>query len=91
MQEIKGHALALGVLVVGLMEQRGLLNLEPDVDIDQLTMELELFIQSNQDLALQLDFLVQIETFMTKFCPEVCQDLGICQSLRANMYLNELR
>jgi len=54
-------------------------------------MTLEQFILSNQDLALKVEFLVLIENFLTKFCPEVCEDLNISSLPFNRKVLNALR
>lgn len=88
---MKRHSLALAILVIGLMQQQGILNLEVDVNLEELQMTLEQFILSNQDLALKVEFLVLIENFLTKFCAEVCEDLNISSLPFNRKVLNALR
>jgi hypothetical protein len=38
---MKRHSLALAILVIGLMQQQGILNLEVDVNLEELQMTLE--------------------------------------------------
>lgn len=85
MHKMKRHALALAVLVVGLMQRNGILDLQGDVNIEELQVTLEEFISSNQDLALQIRFLELIETFLARFCPEICTDLGIVPGVRQEL------
>ena len=87
MHEMKRHALCLAVLAVSLMQQFNILNLDiPDLDLDELEITLDQFIGSNQDLAFQSEFLLMVEAFLVKFCPEVCEDLGIV----ANPYTGQI-
>jgi hypothetical protein len=52
-----------------------LLRFDQDIDIEEICLTLHQFINSDQDLALQINFIAMIEDYLSRFCPEVCVDL----------------
>lgn len=52
MHEMKRQALALAVLILGLMQKFDILSFDENVNLDELCLTISQFINSDQDLAL---------------------------------------
>lgn len=91
MHEYAPHSLALAVLVIGIMQKIRFLDLQGGVDIDEVIITLQQFIDSDEDLALNSELLFMIEGFLLNFCPDICTDLGICHSTRTRQVMAVLK